>query len=138
MKIGIIGTGNLGLSMAKGLIINNTITSLYLTKRKIDSIIEWNDNRKITVTQNNIEAVKNSDIIIFSVQPQQFESVLNEVKGFFNEKHIIISTITGFHISKIESIIGEKYPIIRSMPNTAISVGKSMTCLCCNISGNKK
>lgn len=138
MKIGIIGTGNLGLSIAKGLIINNTITSLYLTKRKIDSIIEWNDNRKITVTQDNIEAVKNSDIIIFSVQPQQFESVLNEVKGFFNEKHVIISTITGFHISKIESIIGKKIPIIRSMPNTAISVGKSMTCLCCNISGNKK
>ena len=34
MKIAIIGTGNLGKSIAKGLITNNAITSLYLTKTK--------------------------------------------------------------------------------------------------------
>jgi malate/lactate dehydrogenase len=38
MKIAIIGAGNLGLSIAKGLVYNNTYTSLYLTKRNLDSI----------------------------------------------------------------------------------------------------
>ena len=39
MKIAIIGTGNLGLSIAKGLVLNNIITKLYLTKRNCDSLI---------------------------------------------------------------------------------------------------
>ncbi len=138
MKIAIIGTGNLGLSIAQGLIINNTITSLYLTKRNIESIEEWSENKYVTVTGNNIEAVEKSDILIFSVQPNQFEEILNEISTHLTDRHIIISTITGFHINRIENVIGNKIPIIRSMPNTAISVGKSMTCLCSNEIGKKR
>ena len=138
MKIAIIGTGNLGLSIAQGLIINNTVTSLYLTKRNIESIEEWSENKYVNITKNNIEAVKKSDILIFSVQPNQFEEILNEINIHLTNKHIIISTITGFHINRIESVIGNKIPIIRSMPNTAISVGKSMTCLCSNEIGKKR
>ena len=138
MKIAIIGTGNVGLSIAKGLVLNNIITKLYLTKRNCDSLIEWNKNKNITITSENRMAVKNSDILIFAVQPSQFENILIDIKDLLNDKHVIISTITGFKINRIESVITSKYPIIRSMPNTAISVGKSMTCLCCNNKGNKR
>ena len=138
MKIAIIGTGNLGLSIAKGLVLNNIITRLYLTKRNCDSIIEWNKNKNITITTDNRMAVKNSDILIFAVQPSQFENILIDIKDLLNDKHVIISTITGFKISRIESVITSNYPIIRSMPNTAISVSKSMTCLCSNSKGNKR
>ena len=138
MKIAIIGTGNLGLSIAKGLVLNNIITKLYLTKRNCDSIIEWNKNKNITITTDNRMAVKNSDILIFAVQPSQFENILVDIKDLLNDKHVIISTITGFKISRIESVITSNYPIIRSMPNTAISVSKSMTCLCSNNKGNKR
>jgi len=41
MKTAIIGTGNLGKSIAKGLITTNAITSLYLTKRNLESIKEF-------------------------------------------------------------------------------------------------
>ena len=41
MKIAIIGSGNLGLSIAKGLVYNNTYTSLYLTKRDLNQIENW-------------------------------------------------------------------------------------------------
>ena len=138
MKIAIIGTGNLGLSIAKGLVLNNIITKLYLTKRNCDSIIEWNKNKNIKITTDNRMAVKNSDILIFAVQPSQFENILIDIKDLLNDKHVIISTITGFKISRIESVITSNYPIIRSMPNTAISVSKSMTCLCSNNKGNKR
>ena len=138
MKIAIIGTGNLGLSIAKGLVLNNIITKLYLTKRNCDSLIEWNKNKNITITTDNRMAVKNSDILIFAVQPSQFENILIDIKDLLNDKHVIISTITGFKISRIESVITSNYPIIRSMPNTAISVSKSMTCLCSNNKGNKR
>lgn len=138
MKIAIIGTGNLGLSIAKGLVVNDTFTTLYLTKRNPAQLSHWNDRKNVTLTSDNREAVAASDILIFAVQPSQMQGILEEIKDLLTEKHVLISTITGFKIERIEALIGAEFPIIRSMPNTAISVGKSMTCICSNEAGKKR
>lgn len=138
MKIAIIGAGNLGLAIAKGVLHSNGATTMYLTKRHPENIKDFEKYGNVTVSSDNSLAVKQSDILIFSVQPGHFEEILNEIKEHLTEKHVIISTITGFSIEKIESIIGKNSFIIRSMPNTAISVGKSMTCICSNKMGAKR
>lgn len=138
MKIAIIGTGNLGRSIAKGLIINNAVTTLYLTKRNIAELRDFKGYDNVFLTTNNAEAIKKSDIIIFAVQPAHFEDILGEVKHLFTEKHVLISTITGYSLQKIEQSVGEEVFIIRAMPNTAIAVGKSMTCLCCTQKGEER
>ena len=138
MKIAIIGAGNLGLAIAKGILHTNGATTMYLTKRNTKSIKDWEKYGNVTVTSDNLEAIKNSDILIFAVQPGHFTTLLEQSKDLLTEKHVIISTITGYSIPKIESIIGEDKFIIRSMPNTAISVGKSMTCICSNELGKKR
>ena len=138
MKIAIIGTGNLGKSIAKGLITNNAITTLYLTKRNLDDIQEFDGYKNVHLTTDNIEAVKQSDILIFAVQPVHFENILNDVKPYLIENHVLISTITGYLIPKIEDQVGIDKFIIRAMPNTAIAVGKSMTCMCSNEKGVKR
>lgn len=138
MKIAIIGTGNLGQSIAKGLIINNAITSLYLTKRNVAELTDFEGYKNVHLTNDNIKAVTASDILIFAVQPAHFEGILKIVKPHLADKHVLISTITGYAISKIEEEIGTEQFIIRAMPNTAIAVGKSMTCLCSNIQGAKR
>jgi len=132
MKVAIIGAGNLGLSIAKGLLSSNSITSLYLTKRHINSLEGLKSNKKVVITSDNGLAIENSDVIIFAVQPNHLAAVLRKNKQFITPKHNVISTITGFSIEKIESIIGDKFSVIRAMPNTAIAVGKSMTCICSN------
>ena len=138
MKIAIIGAGNLGKSIAKGLIVKNAFTTLYLTKRNTEAIKSYEEYSKVTVTSDNQEAVKNSDILIFAVQPQQLERILEEIKDLLTDKHVLISTITGFKIDRIEAIVGKDQFIIRAMPNTAIAVGKSMTCMCSNEKGEKR
>ncbi len=138
MKIAIIGTGNLGKSIAKGLITANAITTLYLTKRNLEEIKEFQGYNNVVLTSDNQEAVKNSDILIFAIQPGHFENILNEINHLLTENHVLISTTTGFSISKIELIVGTTQFVIRAMPNTAISVGKSMTCLCSNTKGKER
>ena len=138
MKIAIIGAGNLGKSIAKGLINNNAITTLYLTKRNVESIKEFEVFKGVTLTSDNALAVTESDILIFAVQPSQLEAILKDIAPLLTENHVIISTITGFSISRIEGIVGTDKFIIRAMPNTAISVGKSMTCIATNEQGKKK
>ena len=132
MKIAIIGAGNLGLSIAKGLLSNNMLTSLYLTKRHVNSLEGLKADKKVIITSDNGLAIENSDVIIFAVQPNHLAAVLRKNVKYIKPNHTLISTITGFSIEKIEEIIGEEHSIIRAMPNTAIAVGKSMTCICSN------
>ncbi|WP_272148634.1 pyrroline-5-carboxylate reductase [Tenacibaculum aiptasiae] len=138
MKIAIIGTGNLGKSIAKGLINTKAISSLYLTKRNITVLKEFEAIDNVFLTSNNTEAIQNSDIILLAVQPAHLTKILAEIKPELKSHHLVISTITGFSIAKIEEIIGTENSIIRAMPNTAIAVGKSMTCLCGNSKGLEK
>ena len=138
MKVAIIGAGSLGQSIAKGLLKNKVVSSLYLTKRNTDSIKEFNRYKAVTLTTNNEEAVKNSDIIIFAVQPRHLRDILENLKYKLSKEQILISVITGFSLGKIENVIGGKHYIIRAMPNTAASVGQSMTCLSTNAKGKEK
>ena len=138
MKIAIIGTGNLGSSIAKGLITNNAITTLYLTKRNVSGLADFEGYKNVFLTSDNNEAIQQSDIIIFAVQPAHLEKILIEAQPFLTEKHVLISTITGFSISRIEGLVGSDQFIIRAMPNTAIAVGKSMTCICSNEKGKQR
>ena len=137
MKIAVIGTGNLGLSIAKGLIINNTHTTLYLTKRNLDSIESMKEYKNVFITKDNNEAVKNSDILILAVQPNQLDNVLENISPDLKENHIVISTVTGYTLKRVEEIIGNKQVLERligmrdsgTLPNLIISgptgVGKT-------------
>lgn len=138
MKIAIIGTGNLGLSIAKGILNSDGATTMYLTKRNPEEIRDFEKYGNVTVTSDNREAVKKSDILILAVQPGQLEDILKDIKELLTDNHVVVSTITGFTIAKMEAIIGAQRSIIRSMPNTAISVGHSMTCICSNEKGRQK
>ncbi|MBT8316411.1 MAG: pyrroline-5-carboxylate reductase [Lutibacter sp.] len=140
MKIAIIGTGNLGYSIAQGILSqdNFTLDNLYLTKRNKSSLSSFEKFPKVKISSNNKEAIQYSDVIILAVQPNQLIAVLEEVKTVIDTKrHTIISVITGRKIHEIEAIVGGEIAIIRSMPNTAISVGQSMTCISANEKGKE-
>lgn len=138
MKIAIIGTGNLGSSIAKGLINNKSFTSLYLSDKNTAAVNVFIDEDYVTITSDNVLAVQESDILIFALQPRHINKVLESVSPNITNNHVVMSVAAGFEISKIESIIGSDKNIIRVMPNTAISIGKSMTCLAANEKGQSK
>ena len=102
------------------------------------SLLDFEGYKNVFLTSDNKEAIQQSDIIIFAVQPAHLEKILTEVQPFLTEKHVLISTITGFSISRIEGLVGTDQFIIRAMPNTAIAVGKSMTCICSNEKGKQR
>lgn len=134
MNIAIIGVGNLGAAMVNGLINQSEITNLYLTKRNINTINQWTNHKKVHLGTDNISAIQQSDMVVFAVQPRHFKSILNEVKHVIKNK-LVVSLVTGFKLNAVEAILGEEQQIIRAMPNTAIAVQKSTTCLCSNSIG---
>ena len=101
MKIAILGAGNLGLSIGRGLITNNSLTQLYLTRRSVENIASWKEYANTHVTADNKKAVQESDIIILAVQPRQLVGLLEEIKDLLHENHVLISTVTGFSLAKM-------------------------------------
>ena len=140
MKIAILGTGNLGYSIAIGILSQNNfkVKNLYLTKRNTASLDAWSKLPNVKISTENKKAVRFSDVIIIAVQPKHLQGVLEEIKDVINPKrHTIVSVVTGRKIQEFENVLGSDVSIIRGMPNTAISVGQSMTCLSGNKNGKK-
>ncbi|MDQ2721075.1 MAG: pyrroline-5-carboxylate reductase [Bacteroidota bacterium] len=129
-KIAIIGGGNLGTAIAEGLLKSKfcEASDIIITKRKIETLQKLKD-RGVIVTSDNSDAVRNSELVILAVKPYQVSDVLNSFKKELSAKHILVSVVTGVLISEIVEIINKKIPVVRAMPNTAIAIQESITCL---------
>ncbi|MEO5999042.1 MAG: pyrroline-5-carboxylate reductase [Chitinophagaceae bacterium] len=129
-KIAIIGAGNLGTAIAEGLLKSkfSAPKDLIVTKRNISTLTELKQ-RGIEITEDNSEAVFRSELIILAVKPFQVKEVLEGVKNQLSSHHILVSVVTGVLIGEIEEVISVKLPVFRAMPNTAIAISESMTCL---------
>ena len=129
-KIAIIGGGNLGTAIAEGLLKSNyaKANDIIVTRRNT-SLLTNLKSKGINVTENNSEAVSKSELIILAVKPFQIAEVLEGLKSQLTAKHIVVSVVTGFLTKDIEDIITIKIPVFRAMPNTAIAIQESMTCL---------
>ena len=132
-NVTIIGGGNIGSSIAKGLLKTNSYQAenMYITSKKPELIADLKLlGVNVLTNKENIEAVKKSTIIITSVLPQQMTELMNEIKDVLDpEKQILISIVTGYSLNDIAKIVGNKIPLFRAMPNTAIKIQESMTCL---------
>jgi len=130
-KIAILGAGNIGLAIANGLINSKLFTpeNLTLTKRKIETLKNFDKNGAI-VTKDNKKAVKDSDILVLAVTPHQLNALMTDIKPVIeSERHIVISVVSGASIKEIKGYLGEDTAVVRAMPNTAIAIQESMTCI---------
>ena len=129
-KIAIIGGGNLGTAIAEGLLKSNfcKASDITITKRNLDTL-QALSIQGVHVTSDNAVAVKNSDLVILAVKPFQVADVLNGLKNELTTKHLLVSVVTGVLISEIEGLLNNKLPVFRAMPNTAIAIQQSMTCI---------
>ena len=129
-KIAILGAGNLGLSLVTGLVESGEYSSdqFTLSRRRVEKLTSFQEKGYIT-TDNNIEAAKNSELIILAVLPQKINAVLSEIKESITENQLIVSLVSGVSIQEIKKVLGTNNPIVRAMPNTAIAIGESMTCI---------
>jgi len=130
-KIAILGSGNIGLSLAKGLIKANKYEpeDIILTRRNVAALADLAEAGLIT-TSNNAQAVSEASIIVLAILPQQLNKLLDEIKPAVNvDKQLFISVVSGVSCEDIRKQLGLDVQVVRAMPNTAIAIGHSMTCI---------
>jgi pyrroline-5-carboxylate reductase len=130
-QLAIIGAGNIGTAIAKGLVQSNHFkqNQIILTRRRIHLLDEFR-RQDFVVEKDNLKAVRNASVVIIAVEPQQINGVLREISSQLDPaRHLIISVVSGVSIRQIEQRIGSEVALVRAMPNTAIAIRESMTCL---------
>lgn len=129
-NIVIIGAGNLGISIAEGIVKKGLRKPGEITlTRRITKTIQGLSEKGFLISGNNLEAVSRSRIVMLCVQPKQLQNVLKEISPVLTDDHVLVSVITGVSIAEIKSLVSGKTAVVRAMPNTAIAIGESMTCI---------
>jgi pyrroline-5-carboxylate reductase len=129
IKIAVLGGGNIGTALAKGIIRSELFSpdEIIITEKR-EPRISYLRNQGFNVIEDNLKAASDAGILVLSVKPQQFDALAEEIKKAVTAKHILISTITGISHKDIESVFGV-VPNVRIMPNTALEICESMTCI---------
>ncbi len=129
-KIAIIGGGNLGISIAEGLLAGNFTAAgnITVTRRNI-TLLQPLQQKGVKVTSDNLEAAGAADVILLAVKPFQTRDVIREVASVVGAGKILISVVTGVTLSEMAEELTGDPALFRAMPNTAIAIRQSMTCI---------
>jgi len=130
LKFAIIGAGNMGSAIAQGFLKTGIIKAenISITDQRTQALETFKAKGVGTGTDNR-KAIASADVIILAVKPYIIKSVLDEIKQSLTPgKQILVSIAAGIKIGTIEEVTG-KMPIFRLMPNTAIAIQESMTCI---------
>ncbi|ATZ62584.1 pyrroline-5-carboxylate reductase [Acinetobacter bereziniae] len=115
-NITFIGGGNMAQALIGGLLSRGLPATRITVSDPFEKIRLLLQEKDVHVTEDNIEAIKHADIVVFAVKPQVLGSVLKPLKGLLDDK-LLISIVAGAEIKTISDLTGSER-IVRVMPNT--------------------
>lgn len=137
-QIAVIGAGNLGGALIGGLLEAGLPASgLRAADASVPRRRELKKAYGIEATASNAEACKDADAIVLAVKPHIVAPALQEIAAVITKKQLLISLAAAVPISAIEANLAGTQPVVRAMPNLAMTVGCSATALCANSAASK-
>jgi pyrroline-5-carboxylate reductase len=131
-KICFIGSGVMATAMIAGILQKELIHSEDITASDPypEQLAKLAERYQVRTTENNVEAVKDKDIVVLSIKPQNLKDVGPELQGHLPADALIISIVAGVPISRISQKF-HHYRVVRVMPNTPARIGKGMSVWTC-------
>ena len=128
-RLAILGGGNIGLALARGLVAAGLYTPDRITiTRRQPALLAGALGEGYTIHADNHEAVRGAGIVVIAVQPQQLEDLLHEIRSdLLPDGHLLISLVSGVPISEVHRQLGFALPVVRAMPNTPAQIGEGIT-----------
>lgn len=129
-KIGFIGAGNMAGAIINGLLRRGVCPAGNL------AVYDHHSVHYARFTEQGVrgfesaeELVRFADIVFLSVKPQNYDEILQTVKGLTDGK-IIVSIAAGISSAFIKERLGETSKLALAMPNTPLLLGEGATALC--------
>lgn len=111
-----IGGGNMAQALIGGLLSRGLPATRVTVSDPVEHVRELLQAKDIHVTDNNIDAIQDADIVVLAVKPQVLADVLKPLNGLFTDK-LIVSIVAGAEIETISAFTGTEM-VVRVMPNT--------------------
>ncbi len=133
-QIAVLGGGNIGGAIAVGLAASGKYAPADITiTRRNPNLLHDFAAKGFRTTHDNKSALAQSQVVIVAVTPQQIDFLLDDIKSAVDPtRHLLISVASGVSILQITRHLEKPVEVIRAMPNTAIAIHQSMTCLAAN------
>lgn len=129
-KITFIGAGNMASSIISGLVSDGYPSeSICASEPRTEATDKLVKQFSIKSSQDNIESARWAEVIVLAVKPQIMASVcqaLTDAGVDFSNK-LVLSIAAGVSVRRLQSLLGENTPVIRTMPNTPSLLQKGMT-----------
>jgi pyrroline-5-carboxylate reductase len=127
MKIAFVGAGAMGEAMVKCLLTKKVAEPQDMVVSDTSPVRRELLSREygVRVLPDNREAVKNADLIILAVKPQNLSQVMNDIKGL-TPNQLVLSVVAGGTVSSLSRGLNHSY-VIRAMPNMPAQIGEGMT-----------
>lgn len=137
-KIGFIGAGKMASAIITGILdgalneSSNKVSrqNIFASEINPEFARQMSKNLGIKVFTDNVELIKNVDVIILCIKPFAAKEVLAQIAPYLNEKHLVISIMAGISTKTIENVLMSKIPVIRVMPNTPALVKEAISAVC--------
>ena len=129
MKIAVIGSGNIGSALVTGLLRESSMApcDINLTDISQEALAPF-ATRGVHTMHDNVEAVKDVDMLVLCVKPYHVSDVIKEIVPALNDNTLLVSFAAGITLDQLTQLVGRK-PLFRVIPNTAMAVCQSMTCI---------
>ncbi len=130
-RLAIIGTGNMGEALLRGLLAAGAVdkSRVIATARRQERLEHLAKTYEITVTSDNLAAVRGAEVILLCVKPQILTRVLNEIAPSVAEAALVVSIAAGVTTSTIEGHLAAGVRVCRAMPNTPCLVDAGATAI---------
>ena len=129
MKVGFIGTGNMGGALAHAAAQSPAPAELLLSNRTPGKAQALAQQLGATVSDNETIA-QTCDYIFLGVKPQMMADLLARLRPILSrrqEDFVLVSMAAGLTLQRLREMAGLSCPILRIMPNTACAVGAGLT-----------
>jgi pyrroline-5-carboxylate reductase len=129
VNIGFAGTGRIARAMISGLCRKDNLT-VFGFDREPAALQAVAEDFPLKPCPSLEEIARASEVIVLAVKPYQIEEVLEVLKPYLSERHLLISVAAGISTDFIRRAAGETIKVIRAMPNTPAFIGEGMTAIC--------
>jgi pyrroline-5-carboxylate reductase len=131
-ELALIGGGNMGEAILKGLIAAQLIKLQQIT---VTDVIEarlayLRETYAVRALTDNAKAVAHADLIVLAVKPQDMVQTIQGIAPAVDDQKVVISIAAGVPIAKIEAAFAKPIRIVRVMPNTPALVLAGAAGLC--------
>ncbi|HEX2239558.1 MAG TPA: pyrroline-5-carboxylate reductase [Actinomycetota bacterium] len=127
-RLAVLGGGKMGEALVAGLVASGwrKPEEIVVTGRRKDRLAELADRYDVVTSLDNVEAVRDAQVVVIAVKPQDIHDLLEQISGHLGPAQTVLSFVAAIPTSFIETRLGASVPVVRAMPNTPSTVHEGM------------